>query len=880
VAEFGAILLGISAYQNASATCVPGALRYPARDADAFESYLRLCWPNASIRRIPEADATLGEIQRTFAAAGREGPYELFLIYLSGHGVVSAEGTGFLLQPEEGSAPALPLLSPAALDHLLKHLPAQRVVFVLDCCFAEALVAPVSFFSTLGDAQARLFIASSRADQVTWEAEDIGHGIFTALLVDFLKADLARDRSRHHVPGRVDVDTELFPFLCEQVPLYVFERKRKRQEPVKGGVMSSPIYLPAGVAQRALQPRTTLATALRRVRQIALGLAVATAVFIAMAYGFVYRAEIDTSGEVVLVNGPSFLRGLTNLLPHIRVHTGVDASRLAPDSPAAYQIRTGTLIGIWTQMSLKGYRRWFDQLSPALIKPEEDRYQALGDFGSPAPSALPDPIEARPIDVARVSWRLSPLDTADRSLWVVRAVPGSDRVSPLVAPFPAARLDFGVLDLSPTQLGDYASALRFLSVSHPDAALQPYLGFLKSAQEWLYQNQRSGRFTSARADVIEAVSSVITTLVRSRTDRALPPLPEGTAASLLALAGQGYFETAGEALANTQDEGTRSGLRKLALSRLGGKEFDDDAQEALSVLEKTLDGSPDARTAAIEADAALRRLSAADTVFGTAFLIQAAKRHSLPSLISTGLLVEARASLARGEPDFIDGEHARVLAHALSDISPADRGTVYQLIRLVASDRTPLSGTLAEIYGALGRSSLDTGGMFEQVVIQTGTALEHLQGSVHSSTEDLPGAYIGIDWPAWPLATAEFATNRIIPPPAVNLLRRAAALKSLESVRGPLIAAIARQRHLRGESPSVARGLENLRRAVTSVDRDLEADVLAESISQQPRAQHLEDLASLRALRSSESEPEIRIALGRILVGAQLDRFVGSRLAD
>ena len=84
----------------------------------------------------------------------------------------------------------------------------------------------MGFFSQLGDSNAQPFIVSSREQQLNCEDEHVGHGVFTAYLLDLLNngspAGIRRARDR------LDVDSELFPILCEQVPLFVLEHKQQR----------------------------------------------------------------------------------------------------------------------------------------------------------------------------------------------------------------------------------------------------------------------------------------------------------------------------------------------------------------------------------------------------------------------------------------------------------------------------------------------------------------------------------------------------------------------------------------------------------------------------------------------------------------------------
>jgi len=206
---------------------------------------------------------------------------------------------------------------------------ATRTAFILDCCYAEAVIGGMQFFKVLDGSEARLFIGSSRADQLTWEDDEAKHGVFTAHLIDMLNAG---DEFRPTVdPGRVQVDAELFPFLCDQVPLYVLDHKRAKQEPVKGGISSSAMTLPTARMARRIRQRTALGTAFRRVRQIATTTILCVLVGLGLTYVLVYYAEVDRSGEIVLRNGTRWLEPVFRYLPTLRARTGLDVSMLSAD---------------------------------------------------------------------------------------------------------------------------------------------------------------------------------------------------------------------------------------------------------------------------------------------------------------------------------------------------------------------------------------------------------------------------------------------------------------------------------------------------------------------------------------------------------------------
>ena len=359
--SLGAVVLGISAYKYGPEVDSAPPLKYSVADADAILKYLKACWPegnDAEIQPIHEASAGIVALRDAFAKVADAGPYDLFIIYLSGHGIRSRLRTGFILQPD--ATGELAVASAEELDRLLSSVKAKRTAFILDCCYAEAVIAGMQFFKTLDGSEARLFIGSSRADQLTWEDNDAKHGVFTAYLIDMLNAGSAICLTID--PDRVQVDAELFPFLCDQVPLYVLDHKRAKQEPIKGGISSSAMTLPTLRLARRIQQRTAFGTALRRLRQItATGIAVVV-VGLALTYVLVYYAEVDRSGEIVLRTGTCRLEPIFRYLPTLRTQTGINISMLSTDTQTRYPVQSGSLGGIWTQVSEGNYRAWYDEI--------------------------------------------------------------------------------------------------------------------------------------------------------------------------------------------------------------------------------------------------------------------------------------------------------------------------------------------------------------------------------------------------------------------------------------------------------------------------------------------------------------------------------------
>src|SRR5262249_26301325 len=139
--SLGAVVLGISIYRYPLGSSYAPPLKYAVHDADAVVGYLRTCWPDAKdavVRRVWEEGSDLNALRTAFAEVAKADSYDLFLVYLAGHGLVSAPKPGFVVQPDPAGGAGL--ATAKELDQLLSSVTAKRTVFILDCCYAEAVI--------------------------------------------------------------------------------------------------------------------------------------------------------------------------------------------------------------------------------------------------------------------------------------------------------------------------------------------------------------------------------------------------------------------------------------------------------------------------------------------------------------------------------------------------------------------------------------------------------------------------------------------------------------------------------------------------------------------------------------------------------------------
>jgi len=288
-----------------------------------------------------------------------------------------------------------------------------------------------------------------------------------------------------------------------------------------------------------------------------------------------------------------------------------------------------------------------------------------------------------------------------------------------------------------------------------------------------------------------------------------------------------------------------------------------------------LDGSANAKHIVSRVTKIFKANGSGQDSYLTKFWIDAADRRSLPSDVVQDLIGQARAGADRKEPEFFDNEIARVLAHGLADVPPQDRETVYRLIDRVGASITPISGTMAEIYGSLGRAGYDQPGMLDKTIGQLQQALTNRQPSAADHDDKLPAMEIvvgGIEPWAW--ALAGFGQNRKLPPGATELLSRMGPVLQLkEDIEKALINQVEPAARCKD-----ALCIGPLTNAPTDPERrDIEANLLAIAIGRMPREKFEAAVGELSKRRAGEIEPEARMALGQAMSEARIRRYSANR---
>ncbi|MBI3636098.1 MAG: caspase family protein [Candidatus Rokubacteria bacterium] len=240
-----AIVIGVENYPQGQEGAPP-PLSFAARDARAIASALGGASGAGTITLLVNEQATRdGVVNALRALRGTVKDEDSVVVFFSGHGSVGvgpdARGHYFLV-PRDGRLTDLAgtALMDVALEGEIGQLPARQIVVILDTCYsgggggvirargvtntAAGSVAPTR--SLIEASAGRVVISAARPDQVAFEDDQRGAGVFTSFLLEGLAgpADLNGD-------GVISA-LELFQFVSPKVREYSRRQFQVEQTPV------------------------------------------------------------------------------------------------------------------------------------------------------------------------------------------------------------------------------------------------------------------------------------------------------------------------------------------------------------------------------------------------------------------------------------------------------------------------------------------------------------------------------------------------------------------------------------------------------------------------------------------------------------------------
>jgi Skp family chaperone for outer membrane proteins len=181
---------------------------------------------NARLLLGPEA--TTKNIKKELDSLRKIPSSSTVFVFFSGHGAKEADEAYWLTQDTELDSLASSAMSDTDIRRFLERIPCERVVVMLDCCYAAATIkggqkAVTDFGSVLSrfTGKGRAFLMAAGSGEEAIEAKDLKRGVFTHYLVEGLK-------------GLADADGDGVISLTELTAF--IDRKVADEARVRGGI--------------------------------------------------------------------------------------------------------------------------------------------------------------------------------------------------------------------------------------------------------------------------------------------------------------------------------------------------------------------------------------------------------------------------------------------------------------------------------------------------------------------------------------------------------------------------------------------------------------------------------------------------------------------
>lgn len=893
------VCVGVSAYPPTVLEPGEQPLRFLAASAGHLSALFATMWPDGSKHlSMTDEGASLARLNDLLGAEG--GEYDIFVLYLGGHGRGGGRPFQFLFHgPEPNDA----IASARHIDGLLERPRAPSTLLLLDCCYAGAYAQESASLRSVGRASSRLCIASSLPDQKSWEDPYFERSLFADAVIKALT-----EKSRQPPPAK-RVATEFFDEIAADVARHAFALKgSSAQEPVLVGASRAPLSLPtaapAAVGRRSM---TTFDVLVRRSRQIAVAVALLAVVGAALTSYTTWRPALNGSGNVELRPGPKWLSPLNVGWWQRRVETNITGADLKDEELRA-TILDERGVRPWPGLNSGGVRRWASAFVDEFLNAEAaarwrvrlgyadavDRFITAGRAIVPTRTvALHTATELAA--EAKLLKPTEPLSEAWRLQWRNNVSVGSCSGLPL--PKEQADLLSFYLDLS--EPSEYAHWLRGLALTAAaDDAVglkevaqlvemftaanhtwrEEYTATIAAPDEPLTAARIAARFTErpTRAEV-SALARVAAAVVARRSDNGMEPVTGAERARLIELM-EGCQEVAAPVLAALGPHGDPARVVAWAYARSRS----DQGRTALHEL-ATRGALPDEAiawvldTLGFRGDASDRKRA---FVNGREWLTAVADARPLPDELVIRLFDYAGERLKAG-----DGESSR---QAISVIvrTPLGARAVSDprfAALLLPTDRAPLPLGDADIerLGLLARS----GAMLSIVHRNALLALldnTHREGlpRVIFTEEDRGGQGNAIQLVAGLnsthlLALARFFTGsqdgtddpRVLPFLELALsdaLRFGMAPDRLREVA--LAAAIALERH--SDQPIDAARLRDQLRCCASdtAARQARIELGVALLGRMPLGRRAAALDDLRTYWHREREPEVKLAIAEVII--------------
>ncbi|WP_299444516.1 caspase family protein [uncultured Rhodospira sp.] len=252
--------VGINAYQAAGL----GALTFAVADAQSvsqlFQRGVRTPYSGVRQTLLTNRQATKSAIRAHLQSLQTISPSDVLILYLAGHGKALDSDWYFLpadLSQASASGVRSQGISAEELADLLRRIPAQKMLLLVDACGAGAALSQFDgfeqrrFLDSLSRETGVHVLTAARAGQEAPEYDILGHGLFTyAFLEGFGAGGGVRRADRAPRDGQVTV-VEIKSYVEDAVPVVVqkLEEQLLAHAATRGGIAGRTMVTPVGISR-------------------------------------------------------------------------------------------------------------------------------------------------------------------------------------------------------------------------------------------------------------------------------------------------------------------------------------------------------------------------------------------------------------------------------------------------------------------------------------------------------------------------------------------------------------------------------------------------------------------------------------------------------
>lgn len=227
------LAVGINKYKNPALN-----LNYAEPDARGIVNFFRQkggLFKKVNVIEIYDEQATKETIISKLKELQNTNPQDAVLIYLAGHGESVSDKWYFipheLTYPEREEYVKTKGISSDEFSGYIRNITAQKMLVLIDACKSGAVLVAFRGFedrkalSQLSRSTGVHIVAASTKDQFAAEVKELGHGVFTYILLEGLKGKAAGK-------GETVTVRKLMGYIEEKLPEITKKYKQEAQYPV------------------------------------------------------------------------------------------------------------------------------------------------------------------------------------------------------------------------------------------------------------------------------------------------------------------------------------------------------------------------------------------------------------------------------------------------------------------------------------------------------------------------------------------------------------------------------------------------------------------------------------------------------------------------